>query len=265
MIRNLPTSRVRSVAIGLAELSGTARPAETPLTSPVRQLPCAWWKVRVTRYEPGAKGQEQSRVVLNTGAAAPFQLDDGTGMIRVEPAGAEVTGVQTCNIRINAGDEPAFEIRRYAQTNGYWSVWPTIAFRIEEWAILTEAPVYVLGQVERTGGLADRRRMRVAEILKGWLASPEQKRVFDTNQDGVLQPEEWDAARAQAQSAALTESPAADAAPHLAVRRPASGWFLVCSGSERDALAARGHPALWLAGGTVLVVAGLWQVLAGVG
>ncbi len=67
-IENLPTSKARSAALGLAEFRGVAWPVSTPSAQPI-----LFWNIR----RPG-------REVLNR-----FYLEDDTGHILVDPKGAE--------------------------------------------------------------------------------------------------------------------------------------------------------------------------------
>lgn len=72
-IDSLPTAKVRSVAVGLAELEGTAVPRGD--ADPAVPILRSW-------LEQGADGYSQKTRV------EPFHLDDGTGRILVDPRGA---------------------------------------------------------------------------------------------------------------------------------------------------------------------------------
>ncbi|MEI9997986.1 MAG: LemA family protein [Verrucomicrobiota bacterium] len=105
LIDNLPTSKTQGVFIGLLELKGAAQ-CERPLVSPLAELPCVyfayaieerWSRLVETRESDGRGG---TRVVTRreTGwttvdsrtAAAPFYLEDDTGSLGVQPAGARI-------------------------------------------------------------------------------------------------------------------------------------------------------------------------------
>ncbi len=257
LVQNLPTSRVRSVAMGLAELSGRARALGDTMTSPVRQLACIWSRTRVIR-RTGTGDRQHDTVLLDRQQAAPFLLEDGTGRILVLPEGAEVTGAEACDQWVSRMSPPPDDIRAFCGRNGLpVAGWFDGSFRVTEWVLLADTEVFVVGEVGRLSDPADARRRKVGEILKGWLASPERKAALDLDHDGTLEPEEWDAAREAAQREVLAAEGAPEG-PQIAVRKPSSGLFLVSPGSQRDVLQAIGHPGWRLAAGLGLAAAAAW-------
>lgn len=74
-IRLLPTSRARSVAVGLAELAGVARPIDSGAAI---GEPILGW-----RYEVGEDSVRRVDVLR------PFWLEDDTGRVLIDPRGAE--------------------------------------------------------------------------------------------------------------------------------------------------------------------------------
>ncbi len=263
-IRNLPTATVRSVAMGLAELRGLARGPAEPILSPVRNLSSVWHRVRVVR-ETVERGERRSAVVLNRTTTVPFYLEDRTGRLLVLPAGAEVEGVPTCDLRLAGGVDPSDDVRSFCDRTGIPWRYASAAdsYRIQEWAVVADAPVYVLGEVARLDDPAGDRRAQVSKLLHEWLTSPARRAELDENRDGMLDPIEWSAARERAVEAVAREAGAPSAGPLLAVRKPRSGFFLVVSGDEADALKARGRPGAWILAGAGLLVAGLVLMPAG--
>lgn len=257
LIHNLPTSRVRSVAMGLAELTGRARSIGDPLESPVRRLVCIWAHARVVRRTGSGKHQRDT-VVFERRMAAPFELDDETGRILVLPNGAEIDGVEVCDQWIVPGIEPPGDLRAFCAANGLaWSGWFAGSLRVTERVLLADTSVFVIGAVDRISDPATSRKRRVTEVLRGWLARPERKAALDLDRSGVIDPEEWAAARAAAQREVLAGEDA-PAGPQVAVRKPPSGIFLITAGSQKDALQAQGHPAWRLGLGIALVAAACW-------
>jgi hypothetical protein len=86
-IRNIPTSKVRSAAVGLAELFGKAY-FEGDMPSPVSRQNCAYWRIKGEYYKPGKHGGW--RDIYNSHSSSQFYLEDDTGRMRVEPEGAEI-------------------------------------------------------------------------------------------------------------------------------------------------------------------------------
>lgn len=87
-IRNTPTSKARSAAVGLAELSGKAKPLEA-LTSPVTKSACAYWEV-VGQYYYQRKKSSGWRTFHHASSGNRFHLEDETGKVLIEPKDASV-------------------------------------------------------------------------------------------------------------------------------------------------------------------------------
>jgi len=262
-IENLPTSKARSVAMGLAELKGKAKYAdENPLLSPVQGLPCVWYRVVVERHATH-NSKRSSRVLLRREVGVPFYLEDDTGRVKVLPDGAEIHGVEVCNTIISGNIPPTDDLKRFCDLNAIrWQFLPSdIDVRVKEYAVLADADVYVLGDAVAAANPTEDRRRRVSAILREWLKMPERKAELDKNRDGMIQPEEWDAARAEAQSLALKEETAVRGpeGPEVVIRKPRFGYFLIVSGDEEDAIKSQGYPGLCLIGGLALFAAGVWM------
>ena len=88
LIENTPTSKCRSVAMGLAEVCGTAQGA-AKLPSLIGKIPCYCSQVRVERYVKRQKSSGWEKV-HEAQIGIPFQVEDETGRVRVDPTGAEL-------------------------------------------------------------------------------------------------------------------------------------------------------------------------------
>jgi hypothetical protein len=84
LIQDTPTARVRSMAMGLVEVTGIAHGRST-VQAPFSGHSCVYWQVDVS--VPARRGQW--RVIHRNSSGQPFYLDDGTGMALVFPKGAE--------------------------------------------------------------------------------------------------------------------------------------------------------------------------------
>ncbi|MEO8047737.1 MAG: GIDE domain-containing protein [Nitrospirota bacterium] len=89
LIESIPTSTIRSLALGLVEISGRVQPEEQVLSSPFSGSPCVFYSYAVeerigsgkhTRWETIAKGTSEQ----------PFFVRDTTGRVLVVPFGAEL-------------------------------------------------------------------------------------------------------------------------------------------------------------------------------
>lgn len=88
LIENTPTSKCRSVAMGLAEVAGRAVGQQT-VPSPIGKLPCFCSQVKVERYQRSGKSSRWVEVHKET-VGLVFQIEDDTGRVKVDPAGAEL-------------------------------------------------------------------------------------------------------------------------------------------------------------------------------
>lgn len=87
LIRNTPTSRVRSLAMGPVELYGTTEPIDdNVLSSPFSGEDCLMYKYKIEEYR--MVGDDRDWVTVDVGRdGVPFHLDDGTGRVVVDPEG----------------------------------------------------------------------------------------------------------------------------------------------------------------------------------
>ena len=117
LIDDIPTCKTAGVFIGLVEVKGTAE-SESPLTSYLDESACVHysynileqWRRLVTETYTDSKGRTQTRTRWQTGwdtvdhgsKSIEFYLQDDTGLILIQPKGAEIDAVQvfsqTCGI-----------------------------------------------------------------------------------------------------------------------------------------------------------------------
>ncbi len=82
LIKNTPTAKIGSVAIGLAELHGRVIPKEG-MVSPITQKPCLGWEVSICE-EGRSDGQATSFNTLWKELRFEFYLEDESGKILVQ-------------------------------------------------------------------------------------------------------------------------------------------------------------------------------------
>jgi hypothetical protein len=96
LIENIPTSKIRSLAMGLVEINGVVVPyQEKLLVSPLTKKNCVYYHYLVERYEehynPKTKRKEGHWVMVqNEKQNVQFSLKDDTGMVLVDPNRADV-------------------------------------------------------------------------------------------------------------------------------------------------------------------------------
>ncbi len=87
ILADTPVIPIRSVSMGLSHVAGTSTGGE-PLTSPLTQVPCYYFEVRVEK-KVKKENQEAWEETHRERAEVPFYLQDATGYILVNPERAE--------------------------------------------------------------------------------------------------------------------------------------------------------------------------------
>ena len=86
-IKNLPTSKTHSAAIGLAEFSGTAL-GDEEIYSPIHKVKCAYWAIDAYYYRRGKHGGWKP--IYKSKSDSTFYLKDETGKILVDSKDAQM-------------------------------------------------------------------------------------------------------------------------------------------------------------------------------
>jgi Zn-finger nucleic acid-binding protein len=156
LIEGIPTSTVRSLAVGLVEVNGRAQPERAPLRGPFSGLPCVLYSYTVeerrqsgnkTRWETIAKGASEE----------PFYVQDDTGKVLVVPFGARLIVQDKTTTRSNLmGGLPEATILGLLKLGIAVDGWlgaKTIC--CSETLILPDEPVYVMGTAQEHRSVAD--------------------------------------------------------------------------------------------------------------
>ncbi|MFA5630085.1 MAG: GIDE domain-containing protein [Porticoccaceae bacterium] len=222
LVEDMPTSRIRSASQGYVELMGLAIARAGLLSAPLSARPCLWWQYRIERYRKS--GKSHSWVTVDKGASStPFFIDDGTGVCRIEPEGAEISCLHRKqwygSSRLPAGATPSPRtslIHRLGAMSG--------RYRYTEHLIRDGDPIYLLGHFESDA--SGRRVLTLDQIagqlIRTWKADYSEFLVrFDSDGNGVLDEQEWQNAQAEAARAAREhQAQARTAIPEHVVRKP---------------------------------------------
>lgn len=169
-VADTPTARVASAPQGYIEVVGQGRhPPGEQLKSHLTGLPCLWYRYRIEHKDSNNKWQHHE----SGESEDTFGLDDGTGMILVDPDRAEI-------------------ITANKQT------WIKGDYRYTEWSLIEGNLLYVLGDHVTLGGAAEQLDFRndVSELLSEWKRNrPTLLKRFDLNDNGEIDLEEWELAR----------------------------------------------------------------------
>lgn len=96
LIENVPTSKARSVAMGLAELKGKIESGNKTLTDPFDGRDCVYWHIHIQQYVK--RGKRRTWVTRHKAKKhVPFYLTDQTGSVLVNMQGANLKNVERDN------------------------------------------------------------------------------------------------------------------------------------------------------------------------
>ncbi len=191
LIGDTPHIRLRSAAQGYVKVFGQAQPAgEAALAAPLSSRPCVWWQYEIAELQSRSERGSAHWTVVETGSSiTPFALRDADTTCLVGPVGAEITASQH---DVWYGD----------------LVWPRSPpprqkswltqekFRYTERLLLIGDRLAVVGELRSDSTPTDPSENTAAEILRSW--KQDQARLlqrFDSNHDGRIDAEEWEAAR----------------------------------------------------------------------
>jgi E3 ubiquitin ligase len=240
LLENVPTSRVRSVAMGFAELLGVAK-NRTPLVAPYSGIPCVYYRYLLEEERQRSRGGREWTTIDQGESTDPFYLQDETGALLVDPAGAE-TVLERSYRNIERGERWLGRRKRYS-----------------EWWIVTGQKLFVAGTVRRLRDAVLERRAALGDRLRTLKHDPEQMKRFDADHDGQISTEEWGNAVRSVQDELVREDAQAPAEPpeeSIAIGKGSDETTFVIAerGGKSLLMRLRLEAAGSLAGGVVVVV-----------
>lgn len=247
-IENTPTSKVRSMAMGLVEVHGKAW-RQYALVAPMTQSACVYYRLRTYRRDNNKKWKLIKDV---DSSHVAFQVDDGTGRVVVDPQGAAVKA-KTRQSGYPGQTPLTFTSFNHADEDEKW---------VED-VIYEGTTLYVLGFAQPLKAERQSLRDRTVEKLRELKLDRRALHRYDADGDGQISESEWQVARSDAEQMALKEHLAQGAVrkrqeEHVVIARPPQrGMPFVIAETASEAHLARNYGlcsiALMLAG---LVAAG---------
>ncbi len=157
LIESIPTSTIRSLALGLVEISGQAQPEESLLSAPFSGLPCVFYSYAVEEHVGSGKHTRWETIAKGT-SEQPFYVSDTTGRVLIVPLSAELILQDERTFRNDwLGALPLTTIaglNRLGISTERWLGSKTL--RCRESFILQEELVYVLGTAHPHLGATER-------------------------------------------------------------------------------------------------------------
>ena len=152
LILNTPISKIRSASLGLVEVSGLATGPhliEAPLTGKA----CYFYRTIAWELRKASRNQ-QWRKVADESLHVPFYIDDNTGLLLVNPQGAETDlhrdfRGEYSNSFFSPEQMPG-RVREFLQRYG---ITGEHRVRVEEYAIKSQNALFILGTLAENPGL----------------------------------------------------------------------------------------------------------------
>ena len=210
-IEDTPQSLIRSAAQGYVELQGHCKLMPgTPIIAPLTRQPCAWWAYRIEQHV-GSGRNRRWQTLRSEVSSELFLIEDQTGACVVDPEKADVYPSQHDTWYGNSS------IPEGGPGMGIMSI--GAEYRYVERRMQAGDPLYALGffhtQGPVTAGDIDEEvRQQLVEWKRdqAWL-----KQHFDTNHDGQVDPQEWEAAQREARRLVLEREREAMARPPVSM------------------------------------------------
>ena len=187
----IPTSKIRSMAMGTIELSGHAYTYEN-LMDPIYGRPCAFYNIEIQEYRRSKRSSHWATIHTDNSHGKPFYLEDNTGRILVFPDNPDLhfpkqelarTGMFSSKKNVAA--------MAYIERNKGTFNWGTK--RVMATIIRETETLYLLGYAQ---SLPRELQQEVkipardaAHLLKN---DKEAMKKLDTNNDGQVDQFEWD-------------------------------------------------------------------------
>ncbi len=256
LVQNIPTSKIRSMAMGLVEVKGKAM-GPAAFEAPFSGEPCVYYDVRVEEYRKGKDSSRWVQVFTRNTNDLPFNVSDETGHTSVRPEGAEILLSETFSFR-NQGRGVPSKVEWYLMEKGF-SIHGFVGLeknlRFSERVIRPGQELYVIGECRtEKDRLRGDTRTRELNALRAAKADPERMRTFDKDGDGKVSGEEWDEARTKITREAMG---APDIEGTCVMKPTSSGGAFVITDKQETNLARRYG---WAAFGCVFGGIGLFGV-----
>lgn len=147
MLENTPTSKIRSLAMGLVEVYGEVVPSVgMALKAPLTESGCVYYKYRVEEHRGSGKNSRWVTLMADE-KLSPFFLRDETGTVLVDLKGANVDIPSDFSASSSVGSDPPANVMKFLNANNirHDSFWMNKQMRFTEWHIAPGDKLYVLG------------------------------------------------------------------------------------------------------------------------
>lgn len=270
LIDNIPTSKVRGMAMGLVELSGRAK-RSTPLKGPLSQEDCVAYTYLIERYERREKSSSWVTIAKGNSFQCSFDLEDETGHVTIVPHNVEFIADAAYSFTTGWGKTlPPNLINFMTESSiAYRGLLGNHTLRFTERSIRPGDSIYVLGTAKKTAASVQEeqiRKNRLVERLKEVKNDPKFMAQADTNQDGHISEDEWQRAVLKVEHDLLqnemSQAVASDVPDVVIGQGETEKTFIVSNKSQEDLNQSFAWQMIGgIFGGATVSVACLWYLL----
>lgn len=115
LIENIPTSKIRSIAMGLVEIYGEVVPEiDNILKSPLSQNDCVYYKYKIDKLQTTGKSTHW-RTIKKGWNYIYFYLKDDTGMVLIDPLDAKINITVDNVFKSSLGKDPPDKVKQFLQ------------------------------------------------------------------------------------------------------------------------------------------------------
>lgn len=151
LIENIPTSKIRSLAMGLVEIYGSVVPVRGKiLKSPMTGDDCVYYKYKIEEYVQSGKSSYWHQIA-NGEDRVHFFLKDDSGMVLVDTAGANISIPSDYSFQTGWGKQIPNVVRAFMDSEevrykGIFGTSKTLKFT--EWHIDADDKLYIMGSAD---------------------------------------------------------------------------------------------------------------------
>lgn len=158
MIENIPTSKVRSIAMGMVEVYGSVVPIKAKiLKSPLSEKECVYYTYTIEEYR--SSGKSSRWVTIKSGSdQSLFFLKDDSGAVLVNPDGATVDIPSDFTYQTRMGKDPPGAVIKFLVANklSYESFFGlNKTMRFTESYVAPGDKLYIIGEAQDNPHLED--------------------------------------------------------------------------------------------------------------
>ncbi len=149
LIEDMPTSKIRSIAMGLVEVNGKARHAkEKEMKSPLSGKKCVYYKYTIEKYVSSGKSGHWRMIKYDVGPG-PFFVEDKTGKVLVDPKLANIKVPRSYQSQSAWGRDPEPAVKKFLENEKIKFegalFGANFSMRYREWIIPPGMELYVIG------------------------------------------------------------------------------------------------------------------------